>query len=138
MELQRDIESFQRGAWDLPRMTVSAGTVIVTEGDPADAAYVIVDGRCVAYRVEQSSEIELRTMGPGDVFGETAIFSDKLRTASVKAVTDAVLIVVTPEVLTNAVGLNSWVGGFVRALADRFCELDEKLRAAPRSGRPSE
>jgi eukaryotic-like serine/threonine-protein kinase len=138
MELQRDIESFQRGAWDLPRMTVSAGTVIVTEGDPADAAYVIVDGRCVAYRVEQSSEIELRTMGPGDVFGETAIFSDKLRTASVKAVTEAVLIVVTPEVLTNAVGLNSWVGGFVRALADRFCELDEKLRAAPRSGRISQ
>jgi serine/threonine-protein kinase len=135
MELQRDIESFQRGAWDLPRMTVSAGTVIVTEGDPAEAAYVIVDGRCVAYRVEESSEIELRTMGPGDVFGETAIFSDKPRTASVKAVTEAVLIVVTPKVLTNALGLNSWMGGFVRALADRFCELDEKLRAALRSAR---
>jgi serine/threonine-protein kinase len=136
-ELQREIESFQRGAWDLPRITVAAGSVIVTEGDPASAAYVIVDGRCVAYRVEESDEVELRMMGPGDVFGETAIFTDRPRTASVKAVTDAVLIVVTPQVLTNAVGLNSWVGGFVKALADRFCELDDKLRAALRTVRQS-
>jgi serine/threonine-protein kinase len=136
-ELQRDIESFQRGAWDLPRVRVPAGAMIVTEGDLADAAYVIVEGECVAFRVEDSAEIELRTMGPGDVFGETAIFSDVPRTASVKAVTDCVLIVVTPHVLTNAVGLNSWVGGFVKALADRFCELDEKLRAALRSARLS-
>ncbi len=30
-------------------------------------------------------------MGPGEVFGETAVFSDKPRTASVKAVTDVVV-----------------------------------------------
>jgi serine/threonine-protein kinase len=136
-DLQRDIESFQRGSWDLPRMSVPAGSVIVAEGAPADAAYVIVDGRCVAYRVEESVEVELRTMGPGDVFGETAIFTDRARTASVKAVTDVVLIVVTPQVLANAVGLNSWVGGFVKALADRFLELDGKLRTALRAARPS-
>jgi len=136
-ELQSEVESFQRGAWDLPRLRVPSGTVVVTEGDPADAAYVIVEGRFVAYRVEESTEVELRSMGPGDVFGETAIFTDRPRTASVKAVTDAVLIVVTPRVLANAVGLNSWVGGFVRALADRFLELDERLRAAGRSARQS-
>jgi serine/threonine-protein kinase len=134
-DLQSDIESFQRGAWDLPRVRIAAGTVVVAEGDPADAAYVIVEGSFVAYRVEESTEVELRAMGPGDVFGETAIFTDRPRTASVKAVTDAVLIVVTPRVLATAVGLNSWVGGFVRALADRFLELDEKLRAAGRSAR---
>jgi serine/threonine-protein kinase len=137
LELQNDIEAFQRGAWDLPRARFPAGSMIVTEGHAADAAYVIVEGKCLAFRVEESTEIELRTMGPGDVFGEAAIFSDKPRTASVKAVTDAVLIVVTPQVLTNAVGLNSWVGGFVKALADRFCELDEKLRAALRTARIS-
>jgi eukaryotic-like serine/threonine-protein kinase len=137
LELQQDIESFQRGAWDLPRVRVPAGSMIVTEGHAADAAYVIVEGECVAFRVEESAEIELRIMGPGDVFGEAAIFSDKPRTASVKSVTDALLIVVTPHVLTNAVGLNSWVGGFVKALADRFCELDEKLRAVLRTARIS-
>ena len=68
-------------------------------------------------------------MGPGDVFGETAVFSEGPRTASVKARTDVVLLVVTGEALSQAVGLNSWMGAFVRALADRFRETDERLRA---------
>jgi hypothetical protein len=135
-ELKRDVESFQRGAWDLPRATYTAGSPIVLEGDPGNAAFVIVEGQCVAYRVEGDREVELRVMGPGDVFGETAVFSDKPRTASVKAVTDVVVVVVTGEVLSSAIGLNSWMGAFVRALADRFREVDERLRVLERTHRP--
>ena len=67
-------------------------------------------------------------MGAGDVFGETAIFSKKPRTASVKALTDVVLLVVTKENLSNALGLNFWMGSFVKALAERFRDVDERLR----------
>jgi hypothetical protein len=134
-ELQRDIESFQRGAWELPRMTLAAGAMIVTEGEAGNAAYVILEGSCVAYRVESGAEVELRVMGPGDVFGETAVFTEKPRTANVKALTEVTLMVVTREVLSNAVGLRSWMGAFVRALADRFRELDERLRNVERPTR---
>ncbi len=136
-ELQRDIESFQRGAWELPRMALSAGSMVVTEGEAGNTAYVILEGRCVAYRVEGGHEVELRVMGPGDVFGETAVFSEKPRTANVKAATDAVVLVVTREVLSNALGLSSWMGAFVKALADRFRELDERLRNVDRPTRSS-
>jgi serine/threonine-protein kinase len=132
MELKREIESFQRGTWHLPRTQIAAGTVIVREGEPGNTAYVIAEGTCVAYRTEDASEIELRHMGPGEVFGETAVFTDKPRTASVKALTDVVLLVVTSEVLGRAVGLNSWMGAFVKALADRFREADERLRTVER------
>jgi tRNA A-37 threonylcarbamoyl transferase component Bud32 len=128
-ELKRDIDHFQRGTWHLPRMALPAGTIIVNEGEPGNTAYVIEEGQCAAFRVEDSVEVELRVMGPGDVFGETAVFSDGPRTASVKARTDVVLLVVTGEALSQAVGLNSWMGAFVRALADRFRETDERLRA---------
>jgi serine/threonine-protein kinase len=134
-ELKRDIEKFQRGAWHLPRKSVPAGTVLVEEGEPGNAAYVIELGRCAAYRREGSTEIELRVMGPGEVFGETAVFSDKPRTASVKALTDVSVLVVTSEVLAQAVGLNSWMGAFVKALAARFREADERLRALERQAR---
>jgi CRP-like cAMP-binding protein len=67
-------------------------------------------------------------MGPGEVFGETAIFSKKPRTASVKALTDVVAMVVTSDALSNALGLNFWMGAFVKALADRFRDVDERLR----------
>jgi eukaryotic-like serine/threonine-protein kinase len=135
VELQRDIEAFQRGAWELPRMALPAGSMVVTEGDAGNAAYVILEGRCVAYRVDGATEVELRVMNPGDVFGETAVFSEKPRTASVKALTDVVLLVVTREVLSNALGLSSWMGAFVKALADRFRELDERLRTIERPAR---
>ncbi len=131
-DLKREVEVFQRGAWDFPRTKVPAGFVIVAEGDPGRAAYVIVEGRCVAYRVEGDTEIELRIMEAGDVFGETAVFSEKPRTASVRAATDCVLLVVTSEVLSSAVGLNSWMGAFVKALAERFREADERLRMLER------
>ncbi len=136
LELKRDIENFQRGAWHLPRLSMPAGAIIVEEGAPGEVAYVIQEGRCAAYRVEANSEIVLRVMGPGEVFGETAVFSDKPRTASVKALTDAVLVVVTRDVLSRAVGLNSWMGAFVKALADRFREVDERVRVLDRQGTP--
>jgi serine/threonine-protein kinase len=137
LDLKRDIETFQRGSWDLPRTALPAGTVIVTEGDAAKAAYVILAGRCAAYRVEDDMEIELRVMGPGEVFGETAVFSDRPRSASVKALTDVVLLVVTRDVLSTALGLNSWMGAFVKALAERFLDVDERLRAFESQRRPS-
>jgi serine/threonine-protein kinase len=135
LELQEDLERFQRGTWHLPRQSFAAGQIIVREGEPGHAAYVIEQGKCAAYSTDGTREVELRVMGAGDVFGETAVFSDKPRTASVKALTDVVLLVVTSEVLAKAVGLNSWMGAFVKALAERFREADERLRVLERSPR---
>ena len=74
----------------------------------------------------------LREMGPGDVFGETAVFSSTRRTASVEALDDVTVTVVTRETLTAGLGLNSWLGNFVKALADRFSEVDQRLRQMER------
>jgi serine/threonine-protein kinase len=127
-DLQVEIERFLRGSWHLPRVHFPAGSTIVREGEPGEAAYIIVEGRCVAYRHDGDAEVILREMAPGDVFGETAIFSNKPRTASVKALTDMRLMVVTSEILSSALGLNFWMGSFVKALADRFRDVDERLR----------
>jgi serine/threonine-protein kinase len=127
-DLRVEVERFLRGSWHLPRVHFPAGSTIVREGETGEAAYIIVEGRCVAYRHDGESEVVLREMWPGDVFGETAIFSNKPRSASVKALTDVRLMVVTSDILSSALGLNFWMGAFVKALADRFREVDEKLR----------
>lgn len=136
-ELKSEIAFFQRGAWDRPRKAFPRGSTILTEGEPGDAAYVILEGQCLVYRVEDGEEIELRRMGPGEVFGETAVFSAKPRTASVRAVTDVILIEVTHDVIARGLGLNSWMGAFVKALAERFRDVDERLRQLERAGRPA-
>jgi eukaryotic-like serine/threonine-protein kinase len=127
-ELKLEIERFQRGAWHLPQQTFAAGALIVAQGEPGETAYIIAEGRCTVFREEGGREFALRELGPGEVFGETAVFSNKPRTAGVRALTDVTVLTVTTEVLSNALGLNFWMGGFVRALAERFREIDERLR----------
>jgi serine/threonine-protein kinase len=130
-----DVERFLRGAWHLPRVRFAPGAIIVKEGEPGETAYIITEGQCHAYRDDDGAETVLRTMGPGDVFGETAVLSHKPRTASVRAVTEVELMVVTSELLASALGLNQWMGAFVRALADRFRDVDERLHQAEHAAR---
>jgi hypothetical protein len=126
-ELQRDVERFMRGVWYLPTVAFPAGAKIITEGDEGDAAYIITEGRCRVYKQGPGQAIELRSLGPGEVFGEAAIFSPGRRSATVEAIDDVKVTMVTSEVLTQGLGLNSWMGAFVRALADRFREVDQRL-----------
>ena len=66
---------------------VPAGTVIVREGDPADALYVLLEGETeVTARGEAGAgEERLRTMGPGSYFGEIGRLERIPRTATVTA-----------------------------------------------------
>jgi hypothetical protein len=75
-------------------IAVPQGTVVVRQGDPADRFYVIDEG---TFRVTQtvsseSAERHLRTLGPGDGFGEIGLLAQVPRTASVTALTDGRLL----------------------------------------------
>ncbi len=130
VELQKDVERFLRGIWHLPTEFFPAGTAIISEGDEGASAYIIRKGRCRVLRKIAGAPVELREMGPGDVFGETAIFSSSRRSATVEAIDDVEVTVVTSEILTQGLGLNSWMGDFVKALASRFREVDDRLAEA--------
>jgi serine/threonine-protein kinase len=125
--LRVEIERFlHRGAFFTAR-PFPAGTLIVQEGDMADEAYVITSGKCEAFREERGKRISLRTLGPGDVFGEAAMFAgSEPRNASVLAVEDVRAVVVTREVLQQELGSDSWIGTFIRALALRYRDLESR------------
>jgi serine/threonine-protein kinase len=124
-EMKEDLTAQLRA--DLPRRTFAPGELVMREGEPGDSAYIILQGTCRAFKVVDGEEIELRVMGAGEVFGETAILSHKPRTASVQAISPLTVQVVTPEELEEGVGMNTWLGLFVRTLAERFREVDERL-----------
>jgi serine/threonine-protein kinase len=124
-ELRRDLESFLRGAWALPTRRVPAGRPIVEEGEPGAEAYVIKSGRC---EVSTLASGVIRELGPGDVFGELAILAERSRTATIVALDDVELFVVDRATLEDGLGLNSWMGRFVKALATRFADLEAELR----------
>jgi serine/threonine-protein kinase len=85
-----------------------------------------MSGRCEAFRSERGRRVLLRTLGPGDVFGEAALFDAEPRNASVVALEDVTAVVVTREVLNQELGADTWIGTFVRALISRFRDFDAR------------
>jgi CRP/FNR family cyclic AMP-dependent transcriptional regulator len=69
------------------------GQVVFREGDKSDTCYIVQDGRCRAVREHQDGRaITLAQFGPGDIFGELAMFDDETRSATIEAI-DAVDLV---------------------------------------------
>jgi len=128
LDLQRDVVAFQRGEERVPRRAYAAGSVVIREGEPGDEAFVIVSGRCAVTSMSHGQRVVLRELGPGDVFGETAVFSDEPRSATVEAIEPLVVRVVTGQTLSQSLGLQTWTGEFIKALAERFREADRRSR----------
>ncbi|HEX3769965.1 MAG TPA: serine/threonine-protein kinase [Polyangiaceae bacterium] len=130
IELQRDVSSFLRGGLHLPRKTFEPGTVIMREGDIGDAAYMIISGKCRAYRDVGDQQETLGFMGTGDVFGEMALLLDEPRAASVEAVDQVNVLVLGKATMTEGLGIGGWTGALVRALASRFRDLEHQVRSS--------
>src|SRR4051812_9801284 len=66
-----------------------AGEAVFREGDASNACYVVRDGHARAIREHvDGRQITLASFGPGDIFGELAMFDDELRSTTVEAIDD--------------------------------------------------
>jgi CRP-like cAMP-binding protein len=72
----------------MAREEVPAGAGVVTQGEPGDRFYVLLSGMLAVNQVGLGRR---RVLRPGDYFGEVALAMDIPRTASVRAVTPAVV-----------------------------------------------
>lgn len=73
---------------------VSAGQVVIRQGDPADRFYMIESGSFVVTQdaAPGAPSSVLRRLGANDVFGEIGLLRESPRTATVTAETDGLLL----------------------------------------------
>jgi len=65
------------------------GEIVFREHDDSDTCYVVRSGHARAIREHgDGRQITLATFGPGDIFGELAMFDDERRSATVEAIDD--------------------------------------------------
>lgn len=77
----------------LQPLAVTAGTVVVQQGDPGDYFYIIHSGLCrVTREAPNGKPIVLADFTAGACFGEEALISNEVRNATVTAVTDCQLM----------------------------------------------
>jgi CRP-like cAMP-binding protein len=75
----------QVAAVAVPRQ-YEAGQVVFREGDSSDTCYIVRDGHARAIREHfDGRSITLANFGPGEIFGELAMFDDEQRSATVEA-----------------------------------------------------
>lgn len=134
-ELKEDLTRFMRGGAEFPQTTFPKGTYIVREGEPGNAAYIIVSGKCEVLKVVGGSATVMTTLGAGEVFGEMAVLSEGPRTATVLAVEDTTVLVVTRSELTRELGtLKPWMARLIQALAERMRDVYTQRRVTLSGG----
>ncbi len=78
-------------------MRVPAGTVVIREGDPADGAYLVRGGRLRVTQARDDGEATVGEIGPGQIVGELALILARPRTATVTAIRDSELMMLSSE-----------------------------------------
>jgi serine/threonine-protein kinase len=126
--LREDLREFLRGGMHLPTETYPPGGLIVREGDMGDKAFLIMEGSCRAFREVEGDKEVLMTMNPGEVFGEMALLLDEPRAASVEAIDTVKLLVLSKRTMNEGFGVNGWASAMVRAMAQRFKNLEQQVR----------
>ena len=61
------------------------GEWIIRQGDVGNDMFVVQDGHVEVIRQEEGEQAVLAELGPGDCFGEMAIFEREVRSASVRS-----------------------------------------------------
>jgi CRP-like cAMP-binding protein len=106
-----------------------AHQVIFREGDASDTCYVVERGHARAVREHADGRsIALAHFGPGDIFGELAMFDDERRSATVEAIEDVDAIAILGADMRRLLREHADLSyKLVIALGRRLRETNERL-----------
>jgi CRP/FNR family cyclic AMP-dependent transcriptional regulator len=76
----------------MEQQPVSQWSVVVKQGEPGDAMYLIMDGELRARTMSGAKETILAMFGPGDFFGDMSLFDHGPRSADVVANVDSTVL----------------------------------------------
>jgi cAMP-dependent protein kinase regulator len=106
------------------------GTVVVKEGDPGNALFVVSSGKVEVTKQGKSGPVHLATLGPGAFFGEFALLSDRRRHATVTVAEDGVFFEISRKVIADLTKNEPSFGNTLRAFYRRRL-LNTLIHSAP-------
>jgi len=108
--------------------TYAKGEVIFSEGDQGDALYVIQFGQVKIVKRTPTTEITLAVLGPGEIFGEMALFEHKERSASAIAVDEARILTVDRKKFFATMSRDPTLAfKILSSMSQRLRQLDQQV-----------
>ena len=100
LELISDVDDIIAGKWSRQeKKQFAQGEFLMREGETANEGYLILKGRVQVSRNTGGAKIVLSALEEGDIVGEMALITDEPRSASVEAMEDTEVAVLTKQQL---------------------------------------
>jgi len=119
-------------AFACDRVSFTSGEEIFRQGDDADAAYVVLDGRVDTYVGSGEQEVQVsQTVEGNQLIGEMALLSTRSRVVTARATTAATLLRLQTDMFLQLVdGDLEFSGRISRILSDRIYSMTERMQEA--------
>ena len=113
------------------RVGFDPGKRLMQQGDPADAAYLIIDGHAEVVLETSAGPVIVATLGANDFVGEMAILGDVPRNATVRAKDRVIALRISKEPFMRMVReFPTMAVSIMRELAQRVDLTNHQLSAA--------
>jgi len=114
---------------ELEWLTFRRNHIVFSEGEPGDRLYVLVEGKVkVGRRSVDGRESLIAVMGPGETFGELALFDPGPRTATVTTLTQVRVAAVARQALSGWITERPEIAGqLLRVLARRLRRTNDDV-----------
>lgn len=123
-----DDDLAQVAAVTVPR-SFKAGEQVFREGDTSDTCYLVRTGHVRAVREHAGGRsLTLATLGPGEIFGELAIFDEEQRSATVEALEETEVVAILAGDMRRLLREHPDIAvKLLAALSRRLRETNERL-----------
>ncbi len=122
-----DNKTLKRLAFSASYVTLHAGELLFSEGDPSDSVYVVDTGELEVIANAQGHPIVVARLGRTQLVGEMGVLRNRSRSATMRAATEVKLLRVDADIFLNLVTTNA------EAALAVMRDLSEKLAASTAS-----
>lgn len=104
------------------------GEIIIKQGESGNCMFVIQSGEVEVLRDNNGTQVQLAVRKNGDFFGEMALFSKEVRSATIRALGDARVLTVDRKNLLNSIQKDpSLAFRIIETLSKRIRDLSEEI-----------
>ncbi len=108
---------------------LAPGEFLIHEGEDSTEMYYLHSGTLSVVKRKGDKESQIGTIISGELVGEMSFLDKHPRSASVKAITESVLVVVPHDKLDEIlVGLPKWFPALLHTLLERLRKANSRIR----------
>lgn len=108
---------------------INEGQYLIREGEESKEIYIVEEGTLGVYKVKNCQEVKIGSIFQGEMVGEMSFFDNEPRCATIKAETNARLMVIPSAKFEMYLSKQpKWFRSLLETLIDRIRKASSRVR----------